>query len=104
MYEFVHDPRLGILIPQFEVDWDDLSRQDQEFIVEKWEHLREAIPDRIKELEAQLNHKYAQLNKEDDFMRSCQLNSEISEIASIINDLHLWYRIDQNVSAGKPHS
>ncbi len=104
MYSFVNDQRLGITIPTFDVKWDDLSRADQESIIIKWEIYREAIPDRIKELEGLIQQKYSQLNKENDFLKSCRLNTEISDMASIINDLHIWYRIDQHLSVEKLHS
>ncbi|OQP01541.1 hypothetical protein B1689_04345, partial [Geobacillus sp. 44C] len=39
-----------------------------------------------------------QLSDENDFERSCRLNSEIAELASIINDLWIWYRMNQTVS------
>lgn len=99
---FAFDQRLGIQIPELVMEWDEISREMQEDILFYWEKIRGTIPDRIKELEDQINRKQAQLSEENDFGRSCELNSEIAELASIINDLWLWYRVDQNIS-GKAH-
>ena len=73
----------------------------QHAILLKWEQIRGKIPDRIKELEHYINTKQHHLNNEEDFEVSCKLNSEIADLASIINDLWLWYRLTQNVSEGK---
>ena len=32
------------------------------------------------------------------FIRSCELNSEIGELASIINDLWIWDRTNEEIS------
>jgi len=37
------------------------------------------------------------------FREAVRLNSEIADYASRINDLHLLFRIDQQVEAGKQH-
>ncbi|MBL4951130.1 hypothetical protein RCG24_00620 [Neobacillus sp. OS1-32] len=99
---FSFDKRLGIFIPELSSDWEDYSKETQEAILYHWEKIRGAIPDRIVELESEINKKQAQLDNETDFPRSCRLNSEIAELASIINDLWLWYRANQTIS-GKVH-
>ncbi|MFC4321082.1 hypothetical protein [Litchfieldia salsa] len=95
---FKFDERLGIRIPVFSKPWDEYSDSEQQEILMLWEGIRGRIPDRIAELEDIINEKQVQLGNELDFPRSCQLNSEISEHASIINDLWLWYRTNQKVS------
>lgn len=100
---FQMDDRLGIQIPLLDKDWHDYSIGDQEGIVAQWEIIRGHIPDRIKELEGSINSRQAQLNVEENFELSCHLNSEISELASIINDLWIWYRTNQNVMEEKMH-
>ncbi len=100
---FFFDQRLGILIPELALDWDEYSKDTQEQVLFQWEKIRGAIPDRIAELEAEINHKQAQLDDESDFLRSCQLNSDIAELASIINDLWLWYRTNQTISTKIHH-
>ncbi len=100
---FSHDSRLGIPIPDFYCDWDEYSPKTQQLILFQWEKIRGRIPDRIAELEAEINRKQAKLSDEGNFEKSCKLNSEISELASIINDLWLWYRTNQDIT-GKIHS
>jgi hypothetical protein len=98
---FTYDQRLGILVPLPEItdEWDVLSKHIQQEIIFYWEDIRGSIPDRIAELETSINQKQAQLSNETNFPISCQLNSEISELASIINDLWIWFRANQTLSA-----
>lgn len=100
---FSFDQRLGILIPDISEKWDHYSENIQNEILFYWEKIRGTIPDRIAELEKNINQKQAQLSDESNFTRSCQLNNEIADLASIINDLWLWYRANQTIS-GKMHS
>lgn len=95
---FSFNQRLGIHLPNLTDEWDEYSIETQHGILFQWEQVRGAIPDRIFELEDKINQKQAQLSNESDFPRSCELNSEIAELASIINDLWIWYRTDQSVS------
>ncbi|KIL38589.1 hypothetical protein SD70_25610 [Gordoniibacillus kamchatkensis] len=96
-YAFVPDVRLGIPLPVLEVDWEDLSAAEQADILLQWEHIRGRIPNRIFELERVIIDKQSRLDREDDFPASCRLNSEIAELASTINDLHLWFRVNQEM-------
>jgi hypothetical protein len=95
---FIYDKRLGIPVPKLEKDWEDYSEDEQQTILLQWEHIRGTIPDRIAELEKMINEKQDELSDESDFERSCRLNSEIAELASVINDLWIWYRMNQTVS------
>lgn len=95
---FTYDKRLGIRLPALERNWEEYSEKEQYDILLEWEKIRGAIPDRIAELEQTINRKQAELSDESDFARSCRLNSEIAELASIINDLWIWYRLNQTVS------
>ncbi|WP_209122100.1 hypothetical protein [Alkalihalobacillus sp. BA299] len=97
-YKFIYDERLGIELPFFYKDWDEYTFSTQTEILLRWERIRGNIPDRIADLEILINKKQAALSNEDNFQLSCELNSEISELASIINDLWIWYRINQNVT------
>ncbi|WP_028400801.1 hypothetical protein [Ectobacillus panaciterrae] len=101
---FTLDERLGIEIPHLEQEWEEIDKHAQHHILLKWEAIRGKIPDRIKELETMINEKQHQLDHEENFQISCILNSEIADIASIINDLWLWYRTNQNVSSEKTHA
>ncbi|MFK9091184.1 hypothetical protein [Bacillus salipaludis] len=96
---FSFDQRLGISLPDLTVDWDEYCKETQQEILLNWEQIRGSIPDRIAELEQEINHKQDQLSNENDFPRSCQLNTDIADLASIINDLWLWYRANQTVSS-----
>ncbi|OLS41425.1 hypothetical protein [Bacillus sp. MRMR6] len=96
---FSFDQRLGIPIPDLHLDWHNYDEKTQNKILFDWEKIRGRIPDRIAELEQTINEKQAQLSTETNFPRSCELNNEIAELASIINDLWLWYRANQILSA-----
>lgn len=99
---FVFDQRLGIHLPELQKEWIEFDTEEQQQILLEWEKIRGTIPDRIAEIEDIINHKQRELDEEFDFPRSCRLNTEISELASAINDLWLWYRANQNVS-GRSH-
>lgn len=102
MYLFQYDHRLQITIPIVEDSWENLSIADQEEILFKWEQIKSSIPDRIAELEQMICHKQEKLSEEANFNHSCLLNTQIAELASIINDLWLWYRKQLFVSNYKP--
>ncbi|KMY55053.1 hypothetical protein AC623_14830 [Bacillus sp. FJAT-27231] len=90
--QFLFDERLGISLPYSLKDWSEYSINEQEYILNEWEKIRGSIPDRIRELEKKINAKQANLEQEESFILSCRLNEEISDLASIINDLWLWFR------------
>lgn len=100
---FAYDERLGIRIPALAREWEEYSEQERADILLEWETIRGRIPDRIKELERMIIRKQSQLDVEDNFARSCSLNWEIAELASTINDLHLWYRVNQEVTHQPSH-
>jgi hypothetical protein len=101
--EFRFDTRLGIHLPELEWEWEEYGDSDRAEILEQWERIRGRIPNRIFEIEFDIIRKQAELNVEEDFPRSCRLNSEIAELASMINDLHIWYRMDQEFSDRVAH-
>ncbi|MFJ8245801.1 hypothetical protein [Peribacillus asahii] len=96
---FVFDERLGIALPSLTQDWDEYEHDVQQQILLQWENIRGSIPDRIRDLESIINQKQDALSNENNFSRSCELNTEIAEMASIINDLWLWYRTNQHISS-----
>jgi hypothetical protein len=102
-YQFIFNHRLGIDLPSLELEWTDYSKNTQESILAEWEKIRGHIPDRILELEKEINRNQSALNNEEDFEKSCNINSEIAELASIINDLWLWYRMNQTISRQRVH-
>ncbi|KMM37391.1 hypothetical protein [Guptibacillus hwajinpoensis] len=102
MYKFQYDHRLQITLPMLDDSWENLSIADQEAILLKWEQIKSLIPDRIAELEQMICYKQAKLSDEANFQQSCLLNTEIADLASIINDLWLWYRKEMFISPYKP--
>ncbi|MGJ7920427.1 hypothetical protein [Neobacillus sp. LXY-4] len=98
---FFHDARLGIPLPSLEKDWEEYNMMTQQEILLHWEAIRGQIPDRIASLENVINQKLAQLSDESDFMQSCRLNNEIAELASVINDLWIWYRSSEDTIESK---
>ena len=96
-YQFIYNDRLGIRLPELHHSWEDYTSDEQSHILLEWEEIRSAIPDRIIQLEEQINRKQTQLSDEDDFPTACQLVSDIHDLASIINDLNIWFRIQQDV-------
>ncbi|MGM7720849.1 hypothetical protein [uncultured Metabacillus sp.] len=101
---FIYDSRLKIKIPKLTKPWELYSGYIQNSILTEWEKIRGGIPDRIAELEHEINRKQNELNLEEDFPHSCKLNEEISELASIINDLWIWFRTTQYISIEKVHN
>ncbi|WJH34547.1 hypothetical protein MJA45_19315 [Paenibacillus aurantius] len=101
--EFVYNARLGIPVPELDRYWEDYRDEDRAVILAEWEEIRGRIPDRIVQLERDIIARQSRLDKEDHFPTACRLNSEIAELASIINDLHIWYRTQQDIRSGPAH-
>ncbi|RJG20370.1 hypothetical protein ABU162_11965 [Paenibacillus thiaminolyticus] len=98
-YRFERDERLGIELPVLLVPWDSLSFTEQTEVIARWEDIRSCIPERVKQLEGCIVALQHELNEEERFDASCRLNWDIAELASIINDLHLWFRVQQDTVA-----
>jgi hypothetical protein len=100
----IEDTRLGIPVVRIsEKEWDDLSFENKQQLLYEWELIRAKIPGRIHEVEAMIIVRQDALSLEDNFETACRLNREIYELASIINDLHLWYRANQEISEKQLH-
>ncbi|KIL75639.1 hypothetical protein [Pseudobacillus badius] len=95
--QFFLNQRLGILLPHSNKKWSDYPVTEQEQILERWERIRGSIPDRIQALEKEINILQSRLEEEEEFLSSCRINEEISEIASIINDLWIWFRTSPSI-------
>lgn len=95
-YQFILDERLGIPLPYLSLEWEEYTSEERADILLEWEEIRAAIPDRILQIEAAIIEKTRQLSEEENFERSCELNSEIHELASLINDLNIWFRVQQD--------
>ncbi|KIL37053.1 hypothetical protein SD71_04210 [Cohnella kolymensis] len=98
--QFVYSERLGIPVPRLAADWDELSLDMQAAVLEQWEMIRGVIPERVIRLEAQIRIKQDRLFEEEDFAASCRLNGDIADLASRINDLHIWFRTQQDLDMG----
>lgn len=103
MEHFKWNERLGIALPFLIQPWESYARHQQEAILAQWEIIRGQIPNRIFALEQEINLKQARLFHETDFGRACRLNGEIAELASIINDLQIWNRTGEDVTADRAH-
>jgi hypothetical protein len=89
---FRYDERLGIPVPSFQKEWEHYTPEEQFEILHKWEDIRGRIPDRILAFERLVIEMQDRMGREDSFEESCRLNAEISELASRINDLNIWFR------------
>jgi hypothetical protein len=94
--QFLADARLGIALPCFTLAWEAMSPEEQAAVLAQWETIRGRIPDRVIGFEAEIRRLQDGLFEEENFERSCRLNSEIAELASRINDLNIWYRTEQD--------
>ncbi|MEK3881691.1 hypothetical protein [Paenibacillus sp. PL2-23] len=98
-YGFVWNERLLLLVPSLEKEWEEHTPAEQARLIERWELSRGRIPDLILNLEKIINAKQAELFHEECFERCCALNKEIAEYASRINDLQIWFRMNQDLEA-----
>lgn len=96
---FVWDERLGISLPHLIRPWELYDKREQASILLQWEKIRGTIPDRIGEIEKHINILQDQLSTEESFELSCELNYKIAGLASVINDLWLWYRSNQDITS-----
>ncbi|KQL49100.1 hypothetical protein AN963_04825 [Brevibacillus choshinensis] len=96
---FILDERLGIRLPALDMEWEAYSTDERADILLEWEEIRANIPDKIIRIETVIIEKTRQMSEEENFNRSCELNSEIHELASVINDLNIWFRVQQDHDA-----
>lgn len=102
--QFEWSERLGIAVPALRQDWESLSLERQEAVLQRWEIIRGTIPDHVKRFEESIKVKQDDLSLEENFDVSCRLNGDIAELASRINDLNIWFRTQQDLEAdGKRH-
>ncbi|MEK0314477.1 hypothetical protein VQ071_11510 [Cohnella sp. 56] len=95
--QFVWNERLGIEVPSFDKPWYGMTAEERASVVARWEFVRGRIPDAILAREAQIRRMLDELFEEEDFGRCCSLNREIAEAASVIHDLQIWYRTQQDL-------
>ncbi|WP_025028312.1 hypothetical protein [Caldalkalibacillus mannanilyticus] len=102
--EFIYNERLGIELPTFNTDWELLTPEEQHQVIFKWETIRATIPDRIAALERMIAEREGQLQVEDNFPIFCRLSAEISDYASRVIDLNLWFRTQEEATSTKVHN
>lgn len=101
--QFAYDARLGILAPCLTKPWDEFSEAEQSDILYYWETVRGAIPDRVFAFERRIVELQRRMDMEERFDEVCRLNWDIAEYASRINDLHILFRVNQDIAA-KAHN
>lgn len=95
---FSEDKRLGISLSKLDKPWDKFTHQEQTKILSYWEKQRSKIPDRIKDLEKEVKVKTWGMLQENDERKMIQLNNDIVYLASIINDLNIWFRVEPAIT------
>lgn len=100
---FAYDRRLGIDTPDLKREWDTFSSEEQADIIYYWETVRGRIPDRVKAFEREIVALQQQLDEEEHFGTVCALTWEIADRASRINDLHLFFRLNEDVAVKAHH-
>jgi len=100
---FESNARLGIPTPDLKRDWDEMTEEEQAEIIYFWETVRGRIPDRIFALEREINVLQQQLNEEERFDKVIELTWDIADRASRINDLQIFFRLNDNVAVKAHH-
>lgn len=96
-YEFVYHEKMGIEIPKVYVEWEELTVNERENLIDRWETIRGHIPDRILALDSEVEKLQSRVYQEEDWEEVCRLFDQISSFASTINELNIWYRKQQEV-------
>lgn len=96
---FQLDTRLGIELPVFETPFEELPRTEQEAILLRWETIRARIPDQIMRLEHDIEGLLQLVHEEEDWDIIASYFVQISDLASRINELNTWRRVDPSLHA-----
>lgn len=102
-FDFKYDERLDLHLPVLHKPWEELSEKEQEEVLYRWEQIRSQIPERIKALEKKIKQLETQLQTEDDYQIFCKLSERITELASRLIDLNVWFRTHEEITAKKAH-
>ena len=89
---FEYDGRLDLEVPKLEREWEEYPHEERASILERWERIRGAIPDRIARFEAEIAGRQELLHGEEDWDRTLALMDEIHDYSSRIADLNILYR------------
>ncbi len=95
---FKFDPRLGIRLPDFPVEYEDLSQEEQEQVLTEWETIRSTIPDQIMKFEEKIESLLESIHQEDDWDTIALYFDHIADYASRIHDLNTWRRVDPSLT------
>jgi hypothetical protein len=96
---FRHNDRLCIPLPAFPQPFEEMAPTDQEDVIVVWESIRARIPDRILELEHNIQSHLDTIRETDDWEQIIALFNQISDIASRIAELNTWQRVDPHLTA-----
>lgn len=96
---FRRDERLGIDLPDFQEPFEELSLEDQEDIIIRWETIRARIPEQIMRFEHVIEDILDSVHREEDWDTIAAYFTEIADYASRINELNTWRRVDQGLAA-----
>jgi hypothetical protein len=91
---FRFNRRLGIELPDPDMPFENLPRDEQEAVLMHWETLKPAIANRIRDFERRIEDLLFQIHLEDDWDAVVQHFDKITEYASCINELNSWLRVD----------
>lgn len=100
---FLYDSRIGIHVPVLEQAFEQYTFEERQLMIVDWENIRGTIPTRVMDLEKDIELKLTEMGNELNFEISCRLNGEIADLASKINELHIWYRISADVIETRRH-
>ncbi len=98
---FTFNARLGIALPCLKGPLQQKPLETQHQILLHWEKIRGTIPERIAAIEQEIAFHQILLNQEGNLDEASAINDQIVACASMINDLHIWYRLHGNAVQGK---
>ncbi|RIV28603.1 hypothetical protein D2Q93_02295 [Alicyclobacillaceae bacterium I2511] len=96
---FRHDQRLGIELPDLTTPYDELSHTQQEELIAYWEGVKAHIPDQIMKFERDIEGLLQVVHHEEDWDIIAAHFADISDLASRINELNMWRRVDPSLTA-----
>lgn len=100
---FKLNPRLGIELPDFTVPYEELSADEQEEVLVKWEAIRSRIPDQIIKFEHVIEELLSAVHEEENWDIISAHFADIADYASRIHELNTWRRVDPSLSPTPGH-
>ncbi len=89
---FRFDERLGIEVPELDREWEHHSKEERMSILEHWETIRGAIPNRLAHFEERIAQLQELMRTEEDWDATVKLMDQINDFASRIADLNILSR------------